>query len=52
MFPRTREEEGKAIAGYCLFCVVRDECEQYADEIGATWGIWGGRKRRRIRDES
>ena len=32
---------------YCLFCVVRAECKNYADETGEEHGVWGGELRTR-----
>jgi hypothetical protein len=46
-FPKRGETSEDAIIKFCFACVVKDECEQYADEIGAQVGVWGGKRRTR-----
>ncbi|MDV6979616.1 WhiB family transcriptional regulator [Mycobacterium intracellulare] len=55
-FPRKSDEQKETIK-FCLGCPVRIECLQYALDVPAAYGIWGGttqeerhqlRKRRRI----
>lgn len=55
-FPRKSDEQKETIK-FCLGCPVRLECLQYALDVPAAYGIWGGttqeerhqlRKRRRI----
>jgi hypothetical protein len=44
-FP-SKENDTDAVVSYCVRCPVRKECDDKADRIGATHGIWGGRKRK------
>jgi hypothetical protein len=46
-FPKRGETSEEAILKFCFACDVRDDCEQYADHIGAQVGVWGGKRRTR-----
>ena len=46
-FPGRGETSEEAITKFCIYCKVRPECKQYADDHDIEVGIWGGERRNR-----
>lgn len=45
LFFPDRGETAEMAMKICLDCTVKTECNSYADKIGATVGVWGGKRR-------
>jgi hypothetical protein len=46
-FPVRGQTTRQAKESFCGQCPVTEECDSYADRIGANHGVWGGRYRGR-----
>jgi hypothetical protein len=46
-FPGRGGTSDEAVLGYCIWCKVRRECDDYADRVDAKVGVWGGKRRTR-----
>lgn len=46
-FPGRGETPLDAVATFCFDCIVKPQCNDFGDRVGAKTGVWGGKRRTR-----